>query len=153
MTKTVRLVVCLLATFAAAAYGAQFMPGAWYESLNKPALNPPNWIFGPVWTVLYLMMAFAAWLAWESGPWDKVRRPLAIYLLQLLLNAAWSAIFFGMQQPDRAFAEICLLWAAILVTIAAFWRLRPLAGALLLPYLCWVSFAAYLNFMLWRLNS
>jgi translocator protein len=127
-------------------------PGAWYAALDKPAFNPPSWVFGPVWTVLYATMGIAAWLVWRErehpGRWGA----LALFLGHLVLNAAWSWIFFGMQRPDLAFFQILVLWAAIVAVIAAFWRIRPLAGRILLPYLAWVSFAAFLNYTLWRMN-
>ncbi len=143
----------LLLCFAAAALGAFFMPGEWYAALRKPAWNPPSWIFGPVWTALYIMMAVAAWLVWRRGGWRAQRRPLGLFLVQLALNAAWTPLFFGLHLPGVAFAEILLLWLAIAWTLAAFWRVHRVAAWLLAPYLAWVSFAAVLNFTLWRLNS
>lgn len=145
--------VWLAVCFGAAVFGAQFMPGAWYAGLRKPAWNPPNWIFGPVWTALYAMMAVAAWLVWRRVGWRVGARPLGTFLVQLILNAIWSAIFFGLQRPAFAFAEIVLLWVAILATVLGFRRVSPVAAWLLVPYLAWVSFAAVLNFSLWRLNS
>ncbi len=142
------LVVC----FGAAAFGAQFTPGAWYAGLTKPSWNPPNWIFGPVWTALYTMMAFAAWLVWRRAGWRNGALPLACFLLQLLLNALWSWLFFGRHNPALAVIEIGALWLAILTTVIVFRRITPLAAWLLVPYLAWVSFAAVLNFTLWRLN-
>ena len=141
-----------LITFAAAALGGWFMPGEWYAQLKKPAWNPPGWIFGPVWTALYTMMAVAAWLVWRRGGWAVQRKALAWFLVQLVLNALWSPLFFGWKNPDLAFAEIVLLWVAIFGTLLAFWKAHRAAGALLLPYLAWVSFAAVLNFTLWQLN-
>jgi len=143
------LVIC----FAASALGAFFMPGEWYARLNKPAWNPPGWVFGPVWTLLYAMMAAAAWLVWKQGGFAAQRRPLVLFLGQLSLNAAWSPLFFGLQEPGIAFAEIVILWLAIVGTIIAFYRVNRTAAGLLLPYLAWVTFAAVLNFTLWRLNS
>ncbi len=143
----------IVACFAASAIGAFFMPGEWYAQLAKPAWNPPNWIFGPVWTALYLMMAVAAWRVWRLGGFGRQRRPLTLFFVQLALNAAWSPIFFGLKNPAFAFAEILLLWLAISLTIAAFRRVDRLAAGLLAPYLAWVSFAALLNFTLWRLNG
>jgi len=126
----------------------------WYAALTKPSWNPPNWVFGPVWTILYLMMAIAAWLVWRrKGSVAAAAVPLALFAVQLLLNALWSYLFFGLHRPDLAFAEIVLLWAAILATMLAFRRAVPLAGWLLLPYLLWVTFAAFLNFTIWRLNQ
>lgn len=142
----------MLACLAAAAMGALFMPGEWYASLRKPSWNPPGWIFGPVWTALYTMMAVAAWLVWRRGGWGKQRKPLLIFIVQLMLNALWTPLFFGLHRPAWAFAEIVLLWLAIVATIVVF---RPVSGPamlLLVPYLAWVSFAAVLNFTLWRLN-
>lgn len=128
------------------------MPGEWYGQLRKPAWNPPGWIFGPVWTALYTMMAVAAWLVWRQGGFPSQRKALGLFLLQLLLNAAWSPLFFGLHNPALAFAEIVLLWFAILGTLITFWKIHRCAGALLLPYLAWVTFAAVLNFTLWQLN-
>lgn len=142
----------LLLSFSAAAIGGFFMPGAWYATLNKPSWNPPNWIFGPVWTVLYAAMAIAAWLVWRRGGFAGQRFALSLYLTQLLLNALWSPLFFGLRSPGLAFVDIVLLWLALLATVAAFWKSRPLAGALLVPYLAWVTFASVLNFAIWRLN-
>lgn len=138
--------------FAAAAGGAFFMPGQWYASLNKPPWNPPGWIFGPVWTALYVMMAIAAWLVWRRGGFASQRSPLRWFLVQLALNAAWTPLFFGLHAPGWAFAEILMLWLAIASTVAAFWRASRAAAWLLVPYLLWVSFASWLNFTLWRLN-
>jgi tryptophan-rich sensory protein len=142
----------LLACFAAAAMGGLFMPGEWYASLKKPSWNPPGWIFGPVWSALYAMMSVAAWLVWKRGGFVVQRRPLALFLAQLVLNAAWTPLFFGLHRPGAAFAEILLLWLAIAWTIAAFWRVHRVAAWLLAPYLAWVGFAAVLNGTLWRLN-
>jgi len=147
------LVGWLLLCFGAAALGGLFMPGEWYASLRKPAWNPPSWVFGPVWTALYTMMAVAAWLVWRRGGFAARRRPLILFLVQLALNAAWTPLFFGLQQPGWAFAEIVLLWLAIAATLAAFRPVSPAAAWLLAPYLAWVSFAALLNFSLWRLNA
>lgn len=143
----------LLLAFAAAALGSLFMPGEWYAQLRKPAWNPPAWIFGPVWTALYAMMAVAAWLVWRRGGWAAQRKPLGWFLVQLGLNALWSPIFFGLKNPGLAFAEMVLLWLAILATLRAFLTVQRSAGALLLPYLAWVTFAAVLNFTLWQLNQ
>ena len=139
--------------FVAAAMGGLFMPGEWYAALKKPAWNPPGWIFGPVWTALYTMMAVAAWLVWQRGGFATQRRPLVLFLVQLALNATWTPLFFGLHRPGVAFAEILLLWLAIAWTLAAFWRVQRAAVWLLVPYLAWVSFAAVLNGMLWRLNA
>lgn len=132
-------------------FGARFEPGAWYAALEKPPLTPPNWVFGPVWSALYLALALAAWLIWRQPAGRAV--PLALWLVQLVLNAAWSLFFFGLNRPGLALVEIGFLLVAIAVTAVAFWRVRPLAGALLLPYLAWVAFACYLNAGIWMLNA
>ena len=146
------LLLWLIASFSAAALGALFMPGAWYDSLNKPSWNPPGWVFGPVWSTLYTMMAVAAWLVWRQGGFSNQRKPLAWFIAQLVLNAAWSPLFFGLHRPGIAFAEILLLWGAIAGTMRAFYPISRPATYLLIPYLAWVSFASVLNFTLWRLN-
>lgn len=142
----------LLLCLAAASMGALFMPGEWYAALNKPAWNPPAWLFGPVWTALYAMMAVAAWLVWKRGGFAGQRRPLGLFLTQLALNALWTPLFFGLHQPGLAFVEIILLWLVILATLLAFRPVSRVAAWLLVPYLAWVSFAAVLNGTLWRLN-
>ncbi len=146
------LVGWLLLSFAAAYFGGLFMPGDWYASLKKPTWNPPGWVFGPVWTALYAMMGVAAWLVWKRGGFAVQRRPLALFLIQLALNAAWTPLFFGLHRPGLAFAEIVLLWLAIAATIRAFRHVSRPAAWLLAPYLVWVSFASVLNFTLWRMN-
>ncbi len=139
----------IVATFCAPLTGLVAMPGAWYAALTKPAWNPPAWIFGPAWTLLYTLMAVAAWLVWQRDGW---RRPLLLYGIQLALNAAWTPIFFGAHELGWALVEIVLLWAAILLTLLAFHRVSRTAGLLFVPYLAWVTFATILNFTLWRLN-
>ena len=138
--------------FAAAWVGAHFPPGEWYEGLMKPALTPPGWIFGPVWTLLYTMMGVAAWLVWQRHGYAAASRSLGLFLLQLGLNALWAYFFFGLKNPGLAFLDIVVLWLAILATLIAFFRHYRPAGQLLLPYLLWVSFAVYLNLQFWRLN-
>jgi translocator protein len=150
--SAVALVVWLALSFSAAAIGGLFMPGDWYAALKKPSWNPPNWIFGPVWTALYTVMAVAAWLVWRRGSFASHRVALSLFLTQLVLNALWSPLFFGLRQPAAAFGDILLLWLSLLATTIAFWRVRLLAGILLAPYLAWVTFASALNFALWMLN-
>ncbi|MBS0364059.1 MAG: tryptophan-rich sensory protein [Proteobacteria bacterium] len=124
----------------------------WYVGLHKPAFTPPNWLFGPVWTALYLLMALAAWRVWRAaGPVER-RAPLGLYAAQLALNLAWSVLFFGLRRPDLALGEIALLLAAILATIYAFARIDRWAAGLMVPYAAWVAFASALNFEVWRLN-
>ena len=143
----------LLLCFSAAALGGLSGAGDWYASLKKPAWNPPAWIFPPVWSALYALMAVAAWLVWRQGGWAGQRRPLLFFLAQLTLNALWTPLFFGLQRPGLAFAEIVLLWLAIVVTLLVFRPVSRSAAWLLAPYLAWVSFAAVLNFTLWRMNA
>jgi tryptophan-rich sensory protein len=147
------LIGWLALSFSAAAMGGLFMPGEWYASLKKPAWNPPGWVFGPIWAALYTMMAVAAWLVWKRGGFAAQRRPLKLFLVQLALNALWTPLFFGLHWPGVAFVEILLLWQAIGATLVAFRSVSRAAAWLLWPYLAWVSFAAVLNFTLWRLNS
>lgn len=124
----------------------------WYGLLQKPSFNPPGWIFGPVWTVLYILMAVSAWLVWEKAGQAPVKVALSLFFVQLLLNVTWSLLFFGMGRPDLAFAEVLVLWALILTVTLLFYRIRPAASLLMLPYLAWVSFAVVLNGFIWRLN-
>ena len=147
------LAAWLALSFAAAAMGGLFLPGEWYAGLRKPAWNPPNGIFVPVWTALYTIMAVAAWLVWRRGGFAGQRLALSLFLLQLLFNALWSPFFFGLRNPALGFLDIVLLWLALLATVVTFWKARRLAGALLLPYLAWVTFAGALNLVLWRLNN
>lgn len=124
----------------------------WYRSIAKPSWNPPDAIFGPVWTTLYVLMAFATWLVWKPAGVRAAAAPLTLFAVQLFLNCAWSWIFFGMHQPGWAFVEIVTLWIAISATMVAYFRRSRIAGWLLVPYLAWVSFAGVLNFTIWRLN-
>lgn len=127
--------------------------GDWYATLQKPSWNPPAWLFGPVWTILYAMMAVAAWLVWRRGGWPVQRLALGLFVAQLVLNALWTPLFFGLHRPGLALVDLGLLWAVLAATVAVFWRVRRTAGALLLPYLAWSSFAAVLNLTIWRLNA
>ncbi len=150
------LVVSILICFAAAGLGSLFTTpalGGWYLTLRKPAWTPPNAVFGPVWSLLYLSMAVAAWLVWRRAGTPGARRALALFALQLLLNVAWSALFFSAHLPGAAFAEIVLLELAILAAIVAFRPVSRAAAWLLVPYLLWVGFAAALNYSIWRLNA
>ena len=144
-----------LAAFAAlmilaGSSGAFFQPGAWYERLAKPWWTPPNWAFGPIWTVLYVMIAVSGWLVWESG-----ERGTALWLwgAQLVLNALWSALFFGMKRMDLAFGEVTLMWLSIAAYIVVVLPISTLAALLFVPYLLWVTTAAALNFQVWRMNT
>lgn len=125
----------------------------WYTTIIKPTFSPPNWIFGPVWTTLFALMGIALFLVWQKGLHRKdVKVAITIFFVQLLLNTFWSIIFFGNQNIGGAFLEIIFLWLAILATIIAFFKISKLAGYLLLPYIAWVSFAAFLNYTIWTLN-
>ena len=145
----------LLLVGLGATFGALFAPEAWFAELLKPTWNPPSWIFAPVWTLLYATMAVALWLVRrEPANEDRLRKvALVLFAIQFALNLAWTPLFFGLRSPGLAFAEICLLWIALLSTMLAFGRVRPLAGYLLLPYLLWVSFARVLNGTIWLMNA
>lgn len=148
----VAIVVSLSAGFIGSAFTAPAIP-VWYESLVKPALNPPAWVFGPVWTALFVLMGIAAYLVWRKGlSRSDVKVALAIFLGQLVLNTLWSIIFFGLQNPGAALLEIFILWLAILATMIVFYKVSRRATWLLLPYILWVSFASYLNYAIWMLN-
>ena len=144
----------LLGSFAAAAVGgvASANAGGFYQQLVRPGWAPPPWLFGPVWSVLYLMMGIAAWLVWRDRGFRGARAALTLFVVQLAANALWTWLFFAWRRGALAFGEILLLWVLIAATIVAFWRVRPLAGALLLPYLLWVTFATALTFAVWRMN-
>ena len=151
----VMLVVFIAACLAVAGTGAFFTAGSvqqWYPMLQKPAWTPPSWLFGPVWTTLYLMMAVAAWLIWRRRRVANVKGALGLFIFQLALNAVWSPLFFGLKNPLAGLLDIVPLWAMILATLIAFWRISRAAGALLVPYWLWVSFASALNFAIWAMN-
>lgn len=153
--QSAALVLCGGVCFAAAAIGAAFtspnVPG-WYANLNKPSWTPPSWVFGPVWSLLYLLMGISAWQVWRRTGLRAAIVPLVLFGIQLLLNAAWSGLFFGLRSPGAALIDIVLLWCAILATVITFWRRSAPAGWLMLPYLAWVSFAVALNLAIWNLN-
>jgi tryptophan-rich sensory protein len=148
------LIAWLVLVLAAAASGGFASAGAgdFYGQLLRPAWAPPAWLFGPVWSALYLLMGIAAWLVWRARGWRGAGVALGLFIVQLVLNALWTWLFFAWRQGALALAEIVLLWVLILATVIAFWRVRPLAGVLLLPYLAWVGFAAPLTHAVWRLN-
>lgn len=124
----------------------------WYQELAKPAWTPPNWVFGPVWTLLYIGMGIAVWLVWRERGTRDVTAALTCFLIQLALNFLWSPVFFGMHKPGWALADVLALWIAIAVTIALFYRVSVPASVLLIPYFLWVSYASALNYAIWRLN-
>jgi translocator protein len=151
----VALVVFLALAFAAAAIGglsAAGGPGDWYHSLRRPSWNPPDWVFGPVWSVLYLSIGVAGWLVWREDGSARVDGALTLWAVQLVLNAAWTWLFFRLHRPGLAFIDIVALALAIAATIVLFGRVSQLAAVLLVPYLVWVCFAAALNGTIWHLN-
>ena len=149
------LAISMAICFAAAGIGSLLTTpsvGGWYAGIAKPWWTPPNWVFGPVWSTLYAMMAVGAWLVWRRGG-AEIRLALMLFATQLVLNVAWSGLFFALRLPGVAFAEILLLWLAIGATALIFGRISVAAGLLFVPYFAWVSFAAILNLAIWRLNA
>lgn len=144
------LVVC----FAASAIGAvaSIQSKSFYAQLVQPGWAPPGSVFGPVWTVLYALMAVAAWLVWRRGGFQTDRLALSLFLVQLALNALWTWLFFAWHQGAWALLDVVILWLLVATTLVLFWRARPLAGLLLVPYLGWISFATALNYAVWQLN-
>jgi len=145
------LVICMVAASIGGLFTARAIK-EWYRGLKKPSWNPPDWAFGPIWTILYILMGISAWLVWEEGGVEAQLIPLSIFALQLILNVVWSAVFFYKRRIFGGLIEVLLLWAAILATIIAFWGPSVVAAVLLLPYIAWVSIASYLNYTIWRLN-
>lgn len=149
----ISIAICLSAGFLGSLATRSSIP-TWYADLIKPVFNPPSQIFAPVWTMLYILMGISAFIIWNNGLDDqRVKIALSIFVGQLVLNVLWSIIFFGLRMPLLAFIEIIVLWTAILFAIIGFKKISTTAALLLIPYLLWVSFAAILNFSLWRLNS
>jgi benzodiazapine receptor len=152
-----KLVAAIVACLAAGAIGSIFTRTAiatWYTTLEKPPFTPPDWLFAPVWTLLYILMGVAAFLVWRMGSRDRrVRVALIVFLVQLVLNAFWSVAFFGLESPLYGLIVISILWVAILVTIVLFFRISKVSSILMWPYLLWVSFATVLNSSIWLLNG
>lgn len=149
------LIVLLALCLGTGALGAALTARSvrdWYPTLAKPGWTPPDWVFGPVWTTLYLMMALAAWLVWRRAEWTTSRTALAMFTAQLVLNLAWSGLFFALRNPASALADILLLWCAIVATIWSFQRISAPAAGLLIPYLLWVTYASALNGAIWSMN-
>jgi tryptophan-rich sensory protein len=147
------ILICQLAGFIGSLFTTPAIP-TWYKTLTKPAFNPPNSIFSPVWIILFLLMGISLFLVWQKNQKDRnVKIALLFFTVQLVLNTFWSILFFGLKSPLWAFIEIIILWFAILLTIIKFFKVSKPAALLLLPYILWVSFAAFLNFSLWRLNA
>ncbi len=156
LNNTFKLIIAIGVSELAGIIGSVFTISAipnWYAGLVKPALNPPAWVFGPAWTTLYALMGIAAFLIWRMG-WERkeVKMALGVFGTQLFLNAIWSIIFFGLQNPGWALVDIVLLWLAIVWTMVVFYKISRPAAYLLVPYLLWVSFASYLNYSIWMLN-
>ena len=151
--STISLAVFVLACAAAATPGIVFRPGEWYRALAKPPWRPPDWLFGPVWLVLYICIAVSGWLVWRKAGVGGASLALTVYAVHLVLNGLWSVVFFRLRRPDLAFVEIVCLWLSILATIAVFHSVDETASYILVPYLLWVTFAMALNFRIWRLNS
>lgn len=144
------LAVFVLLVVVTASSGVFFQPGEWYQSLRKPFWTPPSWLFGPVWSLLYIMIAIAGWLVWRTDPASPA---MWIWALQLVLNGLWSAIFFGQRRMDWAFIEVVFLWLSVAGFILAAYGISPTAALLFVPYLIWVTIAATLNFTVWRMNA
>jgi len=156
INNTFKLIIAIAVSELAGIIGSVFTTpsiAGWYAGIVKPALNPPAWVFGPVWTTLFALMGIAAFLIWKKGLDRRdVKIAFGIFLGQLVLNTLWSVIFFGLHSPGGALVEIAFLWLAILATIIVFAKISKPAAWLLLPYILWVSFAGYLNFSIWTLN-
>ncbi len=146
------LIVFFAITFAVAFLGSQFPPDAWFAALQKPVWNPPSWLFAPVWTVLYVLIAVAGWRVWRERSQGWAKAVLAIWLLQILANGLWTWLFFGQHQIAGALADIALNWITIAAFIACTWSRDRVAAWMFVPYLAWVSFASALNFAIWQLN-
>lgn len=148
------LLVALLVTFLAATAGgiASIDAGSFYAQLSKPSWAPPGWLFGPVWSVLYTLMALAVWMVWRTAGFQNAKLALLLFAAQLVANALWSWLFFAWRSGALAVVEIAVLWVLIAATLVAFWRIRRLAAVLLLPYLAWVGLAAALTLVLWNGN-
>jgi len=149
------LLISILIVFSFGFIGSLFTTpsiATWYAFINKPLFSPPNWIFAPVWTLLYILMGISAFLIWKKRDNLKTKQALIFYGIQLILNALWSIIFFGMHNPGLAFLEIIILWLFILITLIKFYKINKTAGILFIPYLLWVSFASILNYAIWMLN-
>ena len=154
MKQVIGLLVWLAISFVASGIGAMasIRAAPFYGQLIQPSWAPPSSVFGPVWTILYALMGIAAWLVWRADSLRVTRAALSLFVLQLAVNALWTWLFFAWSQGALAFADIVLLWVLVVATAVSFWRISLLAGALLIPYLLWVSFAAALNFSIWQLN-
>ena len=156
MIELIKLIVCIVICQLAGFIGSIFTRdsvGTWYKMLNKPSFNPPNWLFGPVWITLYVLMGLSAYLIWRKGLSIKnVQYSLGIFLVQLVLNSLWSVVFFGSRSIGGGLIIIVLLWFLILITTLSFYKVSAISAYLLIPYLLWVTYASILNFSIWQLN-
>ena len=157
MSNTAKLIIAILIPLVVGFTSGFFTAGnvtGWYQTIQKPSWNPPSWIFGPVWTTLYILIGIALFLVWRSDVAESVKNTaIILFAVQLVFNFFWSLIFFEMHEPGWAFAEIVVMWVLILLTIFSFGKVSSLAAWLLVPYISWVSFASILNYTIWRLNS
>jgi len=151
-SNVIALAFWILLTFAVAAFASQFQPDTWYTTIAKPSWTPPGWIFGPVWSLLYLSMSISVWFIWNQRKTLNVNIPLLLYIIQLILNGLWSYIFFNQHQIGIALIDIVILVFLISIITVRFWQISKTAGILFIPYLVWVSFATVLNFEIWRIN-
>ncbi len=151
-SQLLSLSVFILICLATASSGAYFRPGAWYAGIAKPSWNPPDWLFAPVWSVIYALLALSAWLVWENAADGAATVPMVAFGVHCGLNALWSALFFGARRMDWAFYEVLALWASIVLLMVLFAPISATSAWLLVPYLLWVGFASFLNLTLWRLN-
>lgn len=156
MNKFLKLVIAVLACLLAGFLGSLFTTpqiNGWYTTLNKPSFNPPNYLFGPVWTVLFILMGIALFLIWDKFKKNKTAKGAAVFfMVHLFVNTMWSIVFFGAQSPGLAFLIILVLWLMIAMLLIQFYKINKIAGYLLVPYLLWVSFATVLNYSIWQLN-
>lgn len=125
----------------------------WYPTVAKPSWTPPSWLFGPVWTTLYILMGISAWMVWKEGGFQQNPFALGIFFIQLAINVLWSGFFFGLQGIGLALINIVILWVLIIAMVITFWQTKQMAGVLNIPYWLWVSYATALNFQIWRMNS
>ena len=146
------IILCLAVSAGGGAITATSVD-TWYQALEKPPFNPPNWVFAPVWTALYILMGIAAWRVWRLRSFEATLKAFAVFGVQLCLNLAWSFLFFGLQRTDLALVEIVILFCAIITNTIMFWRIERLAGLLFVPYVAWVTYATMLNASLWLLNE
>lgn len=157
MFNVLKFIISILLTLGAGFLGSLATTSkisSWYSGINKPSFNPPNWISGPVWTFLFILMGIAFYLIWQKGVKNPdVRDAMIVFAAQMFLNVLWSFLFFYFESPALALADIAILWLAILATIIGFWKIDRMAGALLIPYLAWVSFASVLNAAIVQLNQ